>query len=364
MARQYHKLLDRILIRRAGERESLERQLGENRPTPKVMLGLFCVLLSGLFGLFFLPLALLIAVGALFAFFDAFRAWRQAAAVESALAVEIREEEYRRFLLGKLGPQRFDQLAGAVEGGGSEQSIQGWLKPLGFDAQDIEYLLWLAESIVAEVNQGIEQVGGFAAKRPALKPTADEAVNTSGAMEGEAARPMEPVGAAPGVEIKESGRQSNLSAEELEKFRLLAAQRKAEYERWVAAGGGREGPPDDPLGKLGKFTPAQLEEIKRRAQERRKRGEAPQSHAPAPAAADHPDKFSEQEMRELEAKALRRFEPRPKVAEQSKHEVLGEVFSDEDIQALAAKAERKEREKRKALPPASDHDSEFGETGA
>ena len=104
MAKQYHKLLDRILIRRAGERESLERQLGENRPTPKIMLGLFCVLLAGLFALFFLPLALLIALGALIAFYDAFRAWRQAATVEAALNVETREEEYRRYLLGKLGP--------------------------------------------------------------------------------------------------------------------------------------------------------------------------------------------------------------------------------------------------------------------
>ena len=65
--------------------------------------------------------------------------------------------------------------------------------------------------------------------------------------------------------------------------------------------------------------------------------------------------------KELEAKALRRFEPRPQAGETSKEQVLGEVFSEQDIQALAAKAERREREKKKALPPASDHDPEFGE---
>lgn len=362
MARQYHKLLDRILIRRAGERESLERQLAENRPTPKVMLGLFCIMLAGLFGLFFLPLALLVAVGALFAFFDAFRAWRQAASVEVAIAVELREEEYRRFLLGKLGPQRFDQLAGAVESGGSEQSIQGWLKPLGFDVQDIDYLLWLAESIVAEVNDGIAQVGGYAAKRPPIKAQPAQAIAPAS---HEAAPPAEPDVAPPEPrqEFSEGGAPatSNLSPEEIEKFRRLAAQRKAEYEQWAANGGGRQGSPDDPLGKLEKYTPAQLEEIKRKAQERRAKGEAPQSSAPAPAAADHPDRFSDQELRELEAKALARFEPRPKVGEKSKAEVLGEVFSPDDIRALAAKAERKEREKRKSLPPASEQDPAFGE---
>lgn len=371
MAKQYHKLLDRILIRRAGERESLERQLGENRPTPKIMLGLFCVLLAGLFALFFLPLALLIALGALIAFYDAFRAWRQAATVEAALNVETREEEYRRYLLGKLGPQRFDQLAGAVESGGSEQSIHGWLKPQGFDAQDIEYLLWLAESIVAEVSDGIAQVGGYAAKRPPITtppaPPAPEVESRTEPVQAKEPEPQapEPV---PGPDAGEGARAaSNLSPEELVKFRKLAAQRKAEYEQWAAQGGGRQGSPDDPLGKLEKYTPAQIEELKRKAQERRQKGEAPQSKAPAPAATDHPKKFSEQELRELEAKALRRFEPRPKVAEKSKEEVLGEVFSEEDIKALAAKAERKEHEKRersenrKALPPAEDHDPEFGE---
>jgi hypothetical protein len=369
MAKQYHKLLDRILIRRAGERESLERQLGENRPTPKIMLGLFCVLLAGLFALFFLPLALLIALGALIAFYDAFRAWRQAATVEAALNVETREEEYRRYLLGKLGPQRFDQLAGAVESGGSEQSIHGWLKPQGFDAQDIEYLLWLAESIVAEVSDGIAQVGGYAAKRPPIKTPPVEPTEGAAYV---SKPPIEPVHASePVTPAPEPATQpSNLSPEEIEKFRKLAAQRKAEYEQWAAQGGGRQGSPDDPLGKLEKYTPAQIEELKRKAQERRKKGEAPQSQAPAPAATDHPEKFSEQELRELEAKALRRFEPRPKVAEKSKEEVLGEVFSDEDIKALAAKAERQEREKRehsenrKALPPAEDHDPEFGEEGS
>lgn len=373
MAKQYHKLLDRILIRRAGERESLERQLGENRPTPKIMLGLFCVLLAGLFALFFLPLALLIALGALIAFYDAFRAWRQAATVEAALNVETREEEYRRYLLGKLGPQRFDQLAGAVESGGSEQSIHGWLKPQGFDAQDIEYLLWLAESIVAEVSDGIAQVGGYAAKRPPIKtPPAQPAPEPAQAAPAPEVAPAvatsspEPT-PSPDVAGESTRTTSNLSPEEIEKFRKLAAQRKAEYEQWAAQGGGRQGSPDDPLGKLEKYTPAQIEELKRKAQERRKKGEAPQSQAPAPAATDHPEKFSEQELRELEAKALRRFEPRPKVAEKSKEEVLGEVFSEEDIKALAAKAERQEREKRersenrKALPPAEDHDPEFGE---
>ncbi len=372
MAKQYHKLLDRILIRRAGERESLERQLGENRPTPKIMLGLFCVLLAGLFALFFLPLALLIALGALIAFYDAFRAWRQAATVEAALNVETREEEYRRYLLGKLGPQRFDQLAGAVESGGSEQSIHGWLKPQGFDAQDIEYLLWLAESIVAEVSDGIAQVGGYAAKRPPIKTPPVEPTKPIEPTEGAAyvsKPPIEPAQTGqPEPQTGEGARAtSNLSPEEIEKFRKLAAQRKAEYEQWAAQGGGRQGSPDDPLGKLEKYTPAQIEELKRKAQERRKKGEAPQSQAPAPAATDHPEKFSEQELRELEAKALRRFEPRPKVAEKSKEEVLGEVFSEEDIKALAAKAERQEREKRersenrKSLPPAEDHDPEFGE---
>jgi hypothetical protein len=166
----------------------------------------------------------------------------------------------------------------------------------------------------------------------------------------------------PKPEIAESAAASNLSSDELEKFRKLGAQRKAEYDKWLADGGGREGSPDDPLGKLGKFTPAQIEELKKKAQERRKKGEAPVSHAPAPAALDHSAKFSEQELKELEKKALQRFEPRPKVEGEAapKEQVLGKVFSEQDIQALAAKAERKEREKQgKSLPPASDHDPEF-----
>lgn len=345
MAVQYHKLLDRILVRRAAERESLERQVGENRPTPRIMMGLFCVGLAGMFALFFLPLALLVGLGALIAFYEAFRVWRQAAQADKALAVETREEEYRRYLLGKLGAQKFDQLAGAVAAGGSEQSIQGWLKPLGFDAQDIDYLLWLAESIVAQVKDGIEQVGGYAQRKPAERPATP-------------ASPATPEAPTAKIDAPEN---TNLTPEELEKFRKLAAARKAEYEQWLAQGGGRDGSPDDPLGKLSQYTPAQIEELKRRAQERRKKGEAPQNNAPAPAAAQHSEKFSEQELLELEAKALRRFEPRPKAGETSKEQVLGEVFSEQDIQALAAKAERKEREKKKALPPASDHDPEFGE---
>ncbi|CAG0993987.1 hypothetical protein PLCT2_02638 [Planctomycetaceae bacterium] len=385
MAVQYHKLLDRILVRRAAERESLERQVGENRPTPRIMMGLFCVGLAGMFALFFLPLALLVSLGALIAFYEAFRVWRQAAQADKALAVETREEEYRRYLLGKLGAQKFDQLAGAVAAGGSEQSIQGWLKPLGFDAQDIEYLLWLAESIVAQVKDGIEQVGGYAAKRPPIKTPPAEPTKPIELAEGAAyvsKPPIEPLQAgqpepqapdptrAPDAAGEGARATSNLNPDEIEKFRRLAAQRKAEYEQWAAQGGGRQGSPDDPLGKLEKYTPAQLEELKRKAQERRKKGEAPQSQAPAPAATDHPEQFSEQELRELEAKALRRFEPRPKVAEKSKEEVLGEVFSEEDIKALAAKAERQEHEKRErrenrnALPPATDHDPEFGEEGS
>ena len=379
MAVQYHKLLDRILIRRAAERESLERALGENRATPKVMLGLFCVLLAGLFAFIVPAVSLILVVGALVSFSNAFWTWREASRADEAIEEETKDEEYRRYLLAKLGPQRFDQLATAVSSGGSEQSIHGWLKPLGFDEQDIEYLLWLAENIVAQVKDGVAEVGGYNVRKPKDKLEARPAgpeqsrgeraaaagANAPATLPALAAAKAEPAGQiAESAPPSPAAAPSNLSPEEQEKFRILGAQRKAEYEKWLAQGGGREGSPDDPLGKLSKYTPAQIEELKKKAQERRKKGEAPQSSAPAPAAKDHPEKFSEQELKELEKKALQRFEPRPKVEGEaaSKERVLGEVFSEQDIQALAAKAERKEREKQnKALPPAEDHDPEFGE---
>ncbi len=357
MSVQYHKLLDRILVRRAAERESLERAVGENRPAPKVMLGLFCILLAGLFVFLVPAVSAILCVGALVSFSNAFWTWRESAKADEALAEEGRDEEYRRFLLGKLGPQKFDQLAAAVSSGGSEASIKGWLKPLGFDEQDIAYLLWLAENIVAQVKEGIEEVGGYARKPP---PKSESAAPATKPAVPEPPAPM-PQPAQASSDATEPS-PSNLSREEFEKFRKLGAQRKAEYDKWLAQGGGREGSPDDPLGKLGRYTAAQIDELKRKAQERRKKGEAPVSNAPAPAALDHPDKFSEQELKELEKKALQRFEPRPKVEGEAalKEQVLGEVFSEQDIQALAAKAERKEREKQnKSLPPASEHDPEF-----
>ncbi|HRJ78939.1 MAG TPA: hypothetical protein PLF37_10560, partial [Planctomycetota bacterium] len=63
--------------------------------------------------------------------------------------------------------------------------------------------------------------------------------------------------------------------------------------------------------------------------------------------------------------ALSRFEPRPRAGQEqpNKSEVLGQVFSPEDIQALAAKIERQARERSpakesdgKALPAADESD--------
>lgn len=357
MAIQYHKLLDRILVRRAGERESLQRQVDENRPLPKVMMAVLCVALAGLFALLgILPVSLILVVGAVLSALNAFATWKQAARADAALDVELQEEEYRRYLLGKLGPQRFDQLAGAVAAGGSDASIQGWLKPLDFDAHDIEYLLWLAENIVVQVREGVEAVGGMGPGREPGRRLAPRATEQPKEASVEVA-PQPTVVAAP--ELR------NLSADEIEKFKRLAAQRKAEFEQWEKAGGGRSVAPDDPLGKLGRYTPAQLEELKRKARERRDRGEAPKSTLPAPAARDHPGHFTEEELKELERTALSRFEPRPRAGQESpdKLEVLGQVFSPEDMETLAAKAERQAREKARAqesgskvLPPADESD--------
>lgn len=357
MAIQYHKLLDRILVRRAGERESLQRQVDENRPMPKVMMALLCISLAGLFTLLgILPVSLILLVGAVLSAINAFATWKQAAKADAALDNELQEEEYRRYLLGKLGPQRFDQLAGAVAAGGSDASIQGWLKPLDFDAHDIEYLLWLAENIVAQVREGVEAVGGMGPGRGAGRTPSPPAGK---APEKTAAESLPQPATLPKPELR------NLSPEEIEKFKRLASQRKAEFERWEQAGGGRSGAPDDPLGKLGAYTPAQLEELKKKARERRERGKAPKSTLPAPAAKDHPGNFTEEELKELERAALSRFEPRPRAGQEqpNKSEVLGQVFSPEDIQALAAKIERQARERSpakesdgKALPAADESD--------
>lgn len=356
MGIQYHKLLDRILVRRAGERESLERQVGENQPAPKIALALFCFMLAGLFLVIgILPVALILALGGVISLLNAFSTWRQSRSAGEALEEETKDEEYRRYLLAKLGPHRFDQLAAAIAAGGSDQSIRGWLTPLGLDDHDIEYLLWLAENIVAQVKEGVDEVGGYGPGkgRPAARPVP----------------PAPKPEAAPESE-KEVSEHRNLSPQEVEKFKQLAVKRKAEYEAWLANGGGRSGAPDDPLGKLGKFTPEQIAELKKKAQERRKKGEAPQSQAPAPAGADHPGSFSEEEMRALELKALQRFEPRPKAdgAAPDKRAVLGEVFGAEDMQNLASKAQRQEKpgleEKeraRKSQPKADDNDASWSE---
>lgn len=342
---EYHKHLDRILVRRAAETESLQRQVDSNQPGPKFVLAFFCFGIAGvalvavpmLFPLWILP-----ALGGGIVAYNGVSVWRQIKRAEKSLSAETTEEEYRRYLLAKLGPKKFDQLAVAVGAGGSDASIRGWLKPLGFDDQDVEYLLWLAEAL-------LETLRGTALDVPRPCPPAPQ-VPVAAATVLAPAAPESVAQVAP---------ESRLSGEELAKFRALAERRKREYEQWRASGG-REDDPDDPFGKLKELSPEKLVELKRKAQERRKHGAAPVSTAPAPGAKDHPDTFNEREIADLERKALARFEPRPAESVMSKEELLGEVFDPDELARLKEKAERKTAA-RKAPPPAADNDPGWNE---
>lgn len=391
MAIEYHKHLDRILVRRAAETEALQRQVESNRPGGKFVLAFFCFGLAGialaampmLFPLWILP-----ALGGMVLIYNGISVWRQVRHAEKTLQDEGEEEEYRRYLLAKLGPKKFDQLATAVSSGGSDASIQGWLKPLGFDDHDIQYLLWITEALL-DTLRGVPREllkAGAAARevRKAELASARAKREATGAA-GPASREREPLSAieeaqppvVPVAELAEreasdpnfqshphvpppdaaekTPPQSALSEDEVAKFRALAAQRKAEYEKWRAAGG-RESDPDDPFGKLKDFSPEKIAELKRKAQERRKQGAAPTSSAPAPGAHAHEGAFTPAELNKLEKKALSRFEPRPEAS--AKQEVLGGAFSAEELEKLKEKAERKQADKN---TPARDDDPEWRE---
>lgn len=342
---EYHKHLDRILVRRAAETESLQRQVDSNQPGPKFVLAFFCFGIAGVALIavpMLFPLWVLPALGGVIVTCNGVSVWRQVKHAEKSLSAETAEEEYRRYLLAKLGPKKFDQLAVAVGAGGSDASIRGWLKPLGFDDQDVEYLLWLAEAL-------LETLRGTTLDVPRPRPAAPVA---------DVAPPAAP--AAPeSVPAVPAAPESRLSDEELAKFRALAERRKREYEQWRASGG-REDDPDDPFGKLKDLSSEKLAELKRKAQERRKQGAAPVSTAPAPGAKDHPDAFNEREIADLERRALARFEPRPTESLTPKEELLGEVFDPDEIARLKEKAERKSAA-RKASPPAGDNDPGWNE---
>ncbi|MCC6574663.1 MAG: hypothetical protein IT462_12845 [Planctomycetes bacterium] len=400
MAIEYHKLLDRLLVRRAAETESLQKQVEANQPGPKFILAFFCfgiavlafVAVPMLFPFWILP-----GVGGVILVYNGLSVWRQVRTAARSVHEEIGEEEYRRYLLAKLGAKKFDQLVAAVGAGGSDSSIKGWLKPLDFDDHDVEYLLWLAEALLesmggspmvavrkAEAEKTARKAGTpgsvstdeTPAKSDGMSPTpADEAaeitppvVPVAELAERAASEPvLAPVTQTeqktPVADATGSGSpRSALSEEEVAKFKALAAQRKAEYEKWRQAGG-RETDPDDPLGKLKDFSPEKIAELKRKAQERRKQGVAPASSAPAPGAATRENAFSQGEMAELEKKALSRFEPRPQDAPPAKEQILGAVFNADEMAELKKKAERATKEKERSTPKASENDPEWDDTG-
>lgn len=369
MSFRYHVELDRILLRRAAETEALRKQAEAARPWPKAAAGLFCFGIAGAFGVLLptlFPLWLLPGLGGVLMFRGALGVTGQVRRARRALAEEQEEESYRRYLLGRLGGPKFDRLAGAIAVGGSEESLRGWLRSLELDEHDIEYLLWMTEAF-------LQEIGGFRRepkKRPppaavpgrpeitrsVASPAATEPVPEPPPVDLSAARESAPMGKDPREHLQ------RLSLEEIDAFRKLAGQRRSEYEAWERAGGGRAGPPDDPLGKLEGFSPQKLAELKRRARERRSRGEAPKSDQAAPAAQGDGE-FTERELAELERQALSRFEPRPGGGQVSApEETLAAVFDPQQLARLREKAEGEARAK--SLPAAEDDDPAWSDDHA